>query len=111
MVTFGDGGDRMGDGIQVGGGRGPSLFGLAQQEASTAASDRLETQHILLALLSLQSPADRALSSHGVTRALVEAAVSRVVGAGVREERHEIAPKRLASCERAGRVPPSLQAE
>jgi ATP-dependent Clp protease ATP-binding subunit ClpA len=98
-------------GIRVGGGLGPSLAGLAQLKAAAAGSDRLERHHILLALLSRPNPAARALSSHGVTRELVEAAVRRVVRDGAREERHEIDPMRAASCERSGTVPPSRQAE
>lgn len=96
----------MEQGIRVGGGRGPSLTGLAQVEAAAAGSDRLETHHILLALLSSPNPAARALSSHGVTRELVDAAVRRVVVRGAREERHEIDPRRAASCERLGTIPP-----
>jgi ATP-dependent Clp protease ATP-binding subunit ClpA len=98
-------------GIRVGGGPGPSLSGLAQLEAAAAGSDHLETHHILLALLSCPNPPARALSYHGVTRELVEAAVGRVMRGGAREERHEIDPRRAASCERSSTVPPSLQAE
>jgi hypothetical protein len=68
-------------GIQVGVSTGLSVAGLAQVEASIVASDRLETHHILLALLTGPSLACRALVSHGVTHGSVEAAVLR--GAGV----------------------------
>jgi ATP-dependent Clp protease ATP-binding subunit ClpC len=97
--------------IQVGGGRGPGLSQLAQREASAGPSDRLETQHILLALLRRPSPAARALSSCGVTHELVQGAVRKVIAAGASEERHDIDSPRAASCERLGVVPPSLQAE
>jgi ATP-dependent Clp protease ATP-binding subunit ClpA len=98
-------------GVRVGGGSGPSLSGLSQCEAAAAGSDRLETHHILLALLSRPNPAARVLSPRRVTRELVEAAVRKIVGDGAREVRHEIDSIRAAACERSGSVPPSLQAE
>jgi ATP-dependent Clp protease ATP-binding subunit ClpA len=98
-------------GVRVGGGPGLSLAGLAQLEAAAAGSDRLESHHILFALLSHPNPAARALSCHGVNRDLVEAAVRRVIGEGAREERHEIDPRRAELCERSGNIPPSRQAE
>jgi ATP-dependent Clp protease ATP-binding subunit ClpC len=105
------GGDRVDDGIQVGG-PGPSLSGLAQQAAAAAQGDRLETPHILLALLGpVETAAGRVLAAHSVTREKVQTAVSQVVQAGVREERHALTAKRIASCQRSGVRPPTRQAE
>ncbi len=70
----------------------------------------MEIPHILLALLAGPNLARRALVSHGVTRESVEAAVLRVVVAGVREERHEIDLNLASLCAQSGSVPSSRQA-
>lgn len=100
------------DRIRIGGSPGTSLAGLAKQEAINDCSDRIQTHHILLALLGVfPSDACRVLSLHGVTRDKVQAAVKQIVEHGGCEERHPLTDQRLASCERTGTPPPTRQAE
>lgn len=90
----------------------PSLAGLAERETRAAQSDRVETQHIVLAMLGPdRSIAGDLLDSLGVTRTKAEAAIRRVIDAGVQEERHRVTANRTDIAKRTGTLLPSRQAE